>query len=73
MSSKYITPPVCHPLVCHFIVIYDYPSILPLPQKATIDVPIKNGNGRMTVLWNIVSTKRKFLQTLQSSKDLLSQ
>ena len=73
MSSKYITPPVCHPLVCHFIVIYDYPSILPLPQNATIDVPIKNGNGRMTVLWNIVSTKRKFLQTLQSSKDLLSQ
>ena len=66
MSSKYITPPVCHPLVCHFIVIYDYPSILPLPQNANIDVPIKNGNGRMTVLWNIVSTKRKFLQTSQS-------
>ena len=66
MSSKYITPPVCHPQVCHLTVVYDYPSILPLPQNATIDFPSKNSNGRMTVLWNIVSTKRKFLQTSQS-------
>ena len=66
MSSKYITPPVCHPLLCHFTVIYDYLSILPLPKNANIDVLIKNGNGRMTVLWNTVSTKRKFLQTSQS-------
>ena len=66
MLSKYVTLPVCHPLVFHLSVLYDYPSILPLPQNANIDVPIKNGNGRMTVLWNIVSTKRKFLQTSQS-------
>ena len=71
MLSKYVTLPVCHPR--HLTVLYDYPSILPLPQNATIDVPSKNSYGRMTVLWNIVSTKRKFLETSQSSKEPLSQ
>ena len=50
MLSKYVTLPVCHPLVCHLTVVYDNPSILPLPQNVTIEVPSKNNNGRMTVL-----------------------
>ena len=61
MLSKYVTLPVCHPLVCHLTVLYDYPSILPLPQNSTIDFPSKNSNGKMKVLWNIVSTERKFI------------
>ena len=59
MLSKYITLLVCHPLVCHLTVVYDYPSILPLPQNVTINVLSKNSNGRMTVLCYIVSTKIK--------------